>query len=503
MNDYGDNPVVGFGSAGGSNFSQLLAGFFAQSESAIKDNLTRPKLASRSRVLTMSSPLAEAAISCLTQGVVGSGLRYSPLPTSRYFEHYEELTAQLSESWELASEFHLLDHNGRLTFGELQAACFRNGILSGDVFLIRRKTGKGFSWRLVEEFTCATPSWMTRGLSEASSVASYEGRYVVDGVELSRSLKPLAYWFCFQPSRSADRNAWERIPAFDRNGLPIVIQFAMIHRGDQYRGIPLLAPLIEVIFSTKAYAEAEVQGALIDACHTYAITSESLNPTLDPLVAITQQALDQPLVPDEKKQKKNDNPRQIPITLDPLGLHNTTTDGLLTKTTYVQPGQSFRLAPGEKIEHLSSNRPNSYYGTFLEVQAKLVGSACRIPYEVLLQSFESSYSASRAALGQFEQTCIQYRKRFVEAVMKPIFMSFCYRELESMGVSKDVLFEKSQMLAVESVWQSTSKPIHIDESKELAYWLDAVNAGLVTRDEAAQALFGHPAVRNGIADGGE
>ena len=81
------NPLVGYGANNGSIFSQAMAGFFARSESAVQDNLSRQELASRARILDMSSPVARAAIQCLTQGVIGSGLKYSPLPTSSYFEH--------------------------------------------------------------------------------------------------------------------------------------------------------------------------------------------------------------------------------------------------------------------------------------------------------------------------------------------------------------------------------------------------------------------------------
>ena len=87
INAYGiGDPYVGFGANNGSIFSQAMAGFFARSESAVQDNLSRQVLASRARILDISSPVARAAIQCLTQGVIGSGLRYSPLPTSQYFD---------------------------------------------------------------------------------------------------------------------------------------------------------------------------------------------------------------------------------------------------------------------------------------------------------------------------------------------------------------------------------------------------------------------------------
>lgn len=486
------NPYVGYGANNGSIFSQAMAGFFARSESAIQDNLSRQELASRARILDMSSPVARAAIQCLTQGVIGSGLRYSPLPTSQYFENYSELTDILSERLDLMSNLHLLDSAGRLTFGELQSALFRNFILSGDAFLIRKRTGKQSSWRLIEERTCFTPPWMN--MDETGALARTEdGHIVVDGIELSKSLRPIAYWFTFTPDKCETKDEWVRIPAFDRKGLPIVLHTAMIDRGDQYRGLPLLGPLIETLWTTLCYAQAETQGALIEAAHSFFITSDAINPTLDPLVAISQAALDKPLVPDAEQTKEED----AQYTLDPLGfggLENSWFGGAIRRSQYVSPGTSVRLKPGEKIEYPPSNRPNSYYGAFIEVQAKLVGAATRIPYEVLLQSFESSYSASRAALGQFKQTCEAYKTRFVESVMKPIFTTFCVGALADMGVPDDEIQDKARTLGMISVWNNRERPIHIDETKELAFWLDAYKAGLITKNEVAQAMFGHDAV---------
>ena len=486
------NPYVGFSANNGSIFSQAMAGFFARSESAVQDNLSRQELASRARILDMSSPVARAAIQCLTQSVIGSGLKYSPLPTSQYFDDYASLTNALSERLDLMSNLHLLDSTGRLSFGELQSALFRNFILSGDAFLLRKRTGKRCSWRLVEERCCFTPPWMQR--DETGALARTEdGHIVVDGIELSKSLRPIAYWFTFTPDKSATKDDWIRIPAYDRKGFPIVLHVGMIDRGDQYRGISILAPLIETLWTTLCYAQAETQGALIEAAHSFFITSDAINPTLDPLASLSQAALDRPLVPDAETKQDED----AQYTLDPLGfggLENSWWGGAIRRSQYVSPGTSVRLKPGEKIEYPPSNRPNSYYGAFLETQAKLVGAATRIPYEVLMQHFESSYSASRAALGQFKQTCEAYKTRFVESVMKPIFTMFCVGALADMGVPDDEIADNARTLGMISVWNNRERPIHIDETKELAFWLDAYKAGLITKNEVAQAMFGHDAV---------
>ena len=491
------DPLVGYGAGAGSIFKQSLAGWFSRSESSIQDNETRPDIASRARLLDMASPLARAAISALTQGVIGSGLSYAPLPQSKYFENYGELTSALKEKLDVASGLHLLDSTGRLTFGELQASLFRNFALSGDCFLIRKKVPGGhFSWRLVEERCVFTPPWMRVDERSVGIAYSDDDHYVIDGVELSRSLRPIAYWVCYTPDFSADREAWLRIPIIDRKGLPIVIHVGMIDRGDQYRGIPMLAPLIESIYATMSFQEAECQSAIIQSAHSFVITSDALNPTLDPLAAISQAALDKPLIPedddggDDGKPKKKDPS----IALDPLGLGSELLGGAVNKTQFVAPGTSIRLKPGEKIEPFPCNHPNSYYAQFLETQAQLIGSALRIPAEVLVQKFDSSYSASRAALGAFNRTCQAYRTRFIEAALKPLWTVFCYDALTDIGYTGEDIVEKARTLALESAWTLQEKPESLDPVKDLEFYRTAVKDGFISKDEACEQLFGHKAI---------
>ena len=81
VNAYGyGNPLVGYGAGAGSLFKQSLSGWFARSESSTQDNITRPEIASRARLLDMASPIARAAVSCITAGPIGFGLPPAPPP---------------------------------------------------------------------------------------------------------------------------------------------------------------------------------------------------------------------------------------------------------------------------------------------------------------------------------------------------------------------------------------------------------------------------------------
>ena len=480
-------PNVGFSASGGSIYDQSFAGFWARSETAIADSSSRSTLASRSRVLEMSSPVASALIGRLVEGVIGSGLQYMPMPNSDYFARYKELTSIIKRRLLTASNMHLFDDRGMWTLSELQEAAFYNMVLSGDVFLLRVKRKEGLSaWRLKEEFCCQTPNF-AQNTSISPAVRRLDnGRYIVDGIELSKKhLAPVAYWFTDQPFGASKK--YYRVPAHDRFGLPVVLHAKLVRRADQYRGVPLLSPVIESVWSTAAYSKAETQAAIIEACMVFAVTTNAYNKTLDPLSAIPDMALDSKIVPDKPSED---------FSLDPFGMQTNYFSGAVNAGNYISPGQSVHLSPGEDIKSIDTKRPNSGFQTFLDSMIMLCGASLGIPKQILTQSFDGTYSSSKAATVQFNRTVSRYRHPFVEGVVKPMFEQFCYDLLVQMGATDEnrPVSESAKLLSLESVWRSGEPPMVLDPTKELEYYLKACEAGLISRDEVAQMLFGHDAV---------
>ena len=53
--------------------------------------------------------------------------------------------------------------------------------------------------------------------------------------------------------------------------------------------------------------------------------------------------------------------------------------------------------------------------------------------------------------------------------------------------------EIADLISFESQWLPNDSPLTLDPNKEIDFYLRAIEAGLITRDEAAEALFGHKA----------
>ena len=56
------------------------------------------------------------------------------------------------------------------------------------------------------------------------------------------------------------------------------------------------------------------------------------------------------------------------------------------------------MEPGEGVTFNNPTHPNTVFDTFVRAMCEQVGAALEIPADLLVMSFNSSYSASRAAL---------------------------------------------------------------------------------------------------------
>lgn len=481
--------TTGYAAAGGSLFSQVMAGFLANSGTATEDiSPSRRVLVSRARSLDISCPMATAAVDRMVHGVLGDGLSYS-IGNSEFFEpdEYQALCVGLKKSLKLASMTHALDIQGRLTFAQMQRMACRNWLLSGDVFFVRRPNRTNCAWRIIESDRCLTPSQFDTNTSGLKAINPDNGNTIIDGVELDGEARPVAYWFLnhYHEDVTSNPNDWQRIEAFDPLGLPLVLHLFQPTRPDQYRGVPLVANTIETLYATKAYSTAELQAAIIEACLAIFIVSHT-DPTQNPFGNAPSLDLDAPLVPEEKgegeekfKLQANPNPH------NPWSQNDFETIG---------PGESKRLAEGEDIRTIDPKRPNSGYASFISAQNKAIAAAIGIPQQVLEATFEgTSYAAARGAVIEASATYKVVRGFFIESFLKPLFEVFAYDHLIRNGIETE--FDpatSAKILSTESVWNAPSA-LCLDPRAELESWKLAIEMGLVDADEAALAVYGHPA----------
>ena len=481
----------GYAGAGGSTVSQALAGFNSWSGTATGDLYTRRVLVSRSRQLAISQPMAAAVIDRMTGGIIGSGLKYMAPESSEFIEDgiYQSLAKYITKRFKLASHLHEIDAQGLLNFYQMQELACRNWLLSGDVFFVRHDN----SWRCIESDRVLTPYLMSE-LSQYTGIYynPENGNRVVDGVEIDSFGKPIAYWILkdyLTTPLIESLDQIERIPAYDPDGFKLVLHLYKPVRPDQYRGIPILADIIESLHNLRNYTQAELQAAQFQSAIWGFLTSE--NPTYDETEALSSYELDAP-INTGKEADENQVTMQISSNTSGDVDRNILYNRIYPEPKRISAGQFMHLKAGEDVKFLQSTHPNNNYSGFMQAHNGQIASAVGIPRQVLECIYDGTYASARGSVLEANRTFKNYRSFFIDTFVKPVFERFVYDSLKDTIKFGDIAAEIAAEMAIESIWQAPIA-LCLDPAKELDAWNKAIELGLVDKDEAAQALYGHKA----------
>lgn len=499
---YGFPPInVGYGAQLGSS---AIAGLNSMSSTAMVDLLSRWLLVSHSRQLAISNPAASAAIDRYVGGVVGSGILYStPKTTALLPPEYSFLMELVSTRFSMASHECMLDRQGLLDFGQMQTLAIENMMLSGDIAFVRRPDE--YSWTAIESDRIISPYYMCEETRSAivdgifKLINKENGNRIVDGVELDNDGRMVALWIlkeAIERPWAACKGQIERIPIEDPDtGLPLCLFVFMPKRPAQYRGVPLLSPVIEQLFLQSAYIQSEGNAAALQASLYGFITSQKpvndettpeLKSRMDEYVPVIDEDDYEDVVGGEGSEDK------------PTPDFKVAYNGQEARENLYQPqakpitsGRFMHLADGEDIRFLQSTHPNSNFGSYMDATTELISSAVGLPAEVLKLSFNSSYSASRAAIIQAGQKYAQVRTHFISRFVRPVFEVFAYEAVKD-EVGTDAALYISKALGSEAIWRAP-RLAALDPKNELEAYKLAIEMGLVDADEVALAVYGHRA----------
>ena len=142
------------------------------------------------------------------------------------------------------------------------------------------------------------------------------------------------------------------------------------------------------------------------------------------------------------------------------------------------PGTINYMLPGEDITFGDPSRPNSGFGQFIESMATQVGAALEIPKDLLLKQFNSSYSASRAALMEAWKSFRMRRSWLVNDFCRPVWELFISEAVASGRLdAPDFLTDpvaRAAYLGCEWIGPSQGQ---LDPVKEINAELSAIGAG--------------------------
>lgn len=403
-----------------------------------------PVLRSRSRDLIRNNPIAGGALATSRSHVIGTGLRLR----ADIDRDFLGLSKDQAEKWERRVEklfdMWAFSPNADITltqdFYALQGLVFSTVFESGDALILRRRAKRGLvplALAIVEADRIATPPT----LESDDSIRS--------GVQQDRDGAPVAYFVSNDHPGDYVLNAvdgYRRVRAFgEESGERMALHVFRRLRPGQTRGVPELAPIIEILKQLDRYTEAELMSAVVSSFFTVFMKTN-----------------------DESGLRGASSP--VP--------------GLAADEIAMGPGAIVNVDTSEDIQIANPARANSNFDAFFSAMVRQIGVALSIPYELLIMHFTASYSASRAALEMAAQFFKERREWLISTLCQPVYEWFLTEAIlaglvEAPGFFDDPV-KRASWLGTE--WIPPSRLV-IDPKKEWEAEEAAIAIGAKTLEE--------------------
>jgi lambda family phage portal protein len=432
-------------------------------DSAIVPDLTT--LREDSQHLARNNALAGGALKTNITKVVGTGLRVK----ARVDRQALRLSDDQADAWEraaereflLATETREIDLERELPFSLLQGLAFLRVLEDGDlvVNLPRvRRPGSPYTTRLelIEAARICNPEF---GKDTDTLIAGVQ-KDAYGAPELFHvcNRHPARRWK-LQGGKPVDLS-WRSLRAFAQDGTPLALHLKDKMRPGQTRGVPYLAPVIELIKQLGRYTDAEVMAAVVSGMLTVFVYNDSGNPEFGPAATQT-------------------NPTGDPAAqVDATGLE-------------LGYGSVLGLRDGQRVETVNPGRPNTAFDPFFVAIARQIGMCLELPFEVLLKHFTASYSAARAALLDAWDYFFRRRHWLASQFCQPIYEviiteAVVFGRLAAPGFLQDPLIRRAWL---GTRWDGDA-PGEIDPVKAVEAASKRVDMYLTTLDQEYAEMIG-------------
>lgn len=392
-----------------------------------------PTIRERSRDLVRNNPLAAGANNIKVGNVVGTGLRLQ----SQIDHEFLGMTEDEADAWQRNAEREFAiwadstncDVSRTLNFYAQQELTFRATLESGDAlvnmpYVDRKNSVYQLALQLIESDRLCNENWQA------------DTERLSGGVEKDEYGAPVKYHILKQHPGSVTRyrgkGEWIKLDAFgSETGRRNVIHLYRKLRPGQTRGVPDLAPVIEALKQLGDYTEAELTAAVISGMFTVFVHTEG------------------------------------DYSLEEIARFNTDYGQSDSNEIKLGTGSVVGLGVNEKIETANPGRPNQAFDPFVLAILRQVGVALEIPFELLVMQFNSSYSASKAALETAWTFFRNRRKWLADNFCRPVYEAWMY-EAVAIGRIKAPGFMRDPAIRAAylgSQWIGPAKPV-LDLTKE-------------------------------------
>lgn len=349
-------------------------------------HLDKDGLRLRSWQSYIESEVTQTIMTKLLTWVITGGLKLTSEPAKNVLKSEGinvdtlEFSKQVEQRFNLFKECEDGDFSGMTNIDDIANEAVLNAFVGGDVLVILRYDKvKGVNVQLIDGAHVRTPITMQYVVQDSNV-------QIKDGIEMNDKGKHLAYWV-------VDINGNpERIEAVGRkSGLRMAFLFKMNgYRLDEKRGVPLIATVLEKLKKLERYESATLSSAEERAKIAYFIKNTK-NATGESVLAGAY-----------AKASAFDEHDDIPVTDDGIALAKT----IAASTNK----QVFNMPLDSELKALESDVELNYKD-FYTTNIIAVCAAINMPYQVAFSLYEGNYSASRAALKDWENTIKILRKK--------------------------------------------------------------------------------------------
>lgn len=405
-------------------------------------------LIARSRDLYRNFPLVTAAVNRLVDSAIGTGIKFQPRLRFEDFPEYttEELvkiSRKIKEDFTVWAE--TCGADSRFSFWELQRQILFSLIVGGDCF-----------WNSV-----FVKDKLRIQIFEPEQVSSPMGE-----METRKMRRGLAFddfgenqGFFIQKEHPADgllENSfdWEFVPRFGKHSdIVRAGHVADLKRPGQIRGVPLIAPVLITCKELSDYFASEQTSAKIASFFTVFI---------------------------KKQTSSGGFPFQSEV--------DKASESLKPYIPSLAPGAIIELLENEDISVADPKRPSPQFEKYVSTVSIFICATLGVPYELVVMSFQSSYSASRASFLAFCSTIDFWREilesKFLWAVLEIWLRDWLYTHNFINDFSSEEAEKWMQGAWIPPITRS------IEPNKDIEAALQRVEAGFSTTQREAEQLTG-------------
>lgn len=333
---------------------------------------------------------------------IGSGLKLQSEPNETILEmdgivlDYPKFQKTVEARFNLYANTKYFDYSEQKTLHQIANDVYKSVFLGGDGLVVCRFGKYGLNIQFIQAEHIKDPP-VTDSLFED---AKEKGNYIKHGVEFDSKGKQVAF-YVERYSVDEPFGKFERIPVYgETSGRKLAwMVYGQKISPDHVRGIPEMAQTLEKLTKLDRYTEASVSKAEQAANIVYAIEHEAYSTGEDP-------------VADKMAQKLKLASNKV----DSYELAN----GLAQRMTETTSGTTYNMVPGSTLKDFKTDIETNYE-QFERANFTKISAAANVPAEVALQSYNSNYSASRAAINGWGFVVSIDRNDFALDFYIPIF----------------------------------------------------------------------------------